>query len=149
MPCARRSERQVIPATAAAVRDLLQRLERTEAMAALSTEERECTLLVLAEAMNNVVKHGYGGGSGWIAVVPGRTGRDWRIMDGATVPLPEACRRSVLPRPDMDGGFGWPLILALTERVAAQRKAGFNVLSLEVRGQQGLRVVDMPLAKIA
>ena len=66
MPCAsRRPDRHVIPADNASVRHLLERLERGPTLAGLSATERDCTLLVLAEAMNNVVEHGYAGGPGW------------------------------------------------------------------------------------
>jgi serine/threonine-protein kinase RsbW len=143
-----RAGRRVIPATAEAVRGLLEELERAPDLAALTQDERDCTLLVLAEALNNVVEHGYGGGSGWIAVLPGpgRTGRAWRIVDAAAAPVPEACGTARMPEVPRDGGFGWPLILALTRRVAMRRCAGLNILSLDVRGETGVEGV---VAKIA
>ncbi|MBU9698249.1 ATP-binding protein [Rhodobacteraceae bacterium HSP-20] len=134
MPCARRSERHVIAADPAAVRGLLQRLESDPALARLTAEERDCTLLVLAEALNNVVEHGYAGGAGWIGLLPGRgpAGRAWRIVDAAG-PVPRGAVRAAMPAGAAEGGFGWPLILALTERVRMRRQRGMNVLSLCVR----------------
>jgi len=127
MPCARRSERHVIPADAAAVRGLLQRLE--EGLDGLPQDERDCTLLVLAEALNNVVEHGYAGGPGWIGVTRGR-GRAWRIVEAAR---PFAAGGAGMPGGVAEGGFGWPLIRALTEEVRVRRTRGMNVLTLRMR----------------
>ena len=134
MPCARRSERHVIAADPGAVRDLLQRLETGPALARLSADERDCTLLVLAEALNNVVEHGYGGHPGWIGLVPGRgpAGRAWRIVD-AGGPMTEGRDGVEMPAGPAEGGFGWPLIHALTEEVQVRRRRGMNVLSLRMR----------------
>lgn len=133
MPCApRRSERHVIPADAASVRALLQRLEAGPALSALSPGERECTLLVLAEAMNNVVEHGYADGPGWIGLLRARDGA-WRIIDRAA-PLPAIPRRP-MPGSAAEGGFGWPLIHALTDAIRIDRKRGLNVLTLQIRSE--------------
>ena len=135
MPCARRSERHVIAAEAAAVRALLERLEAGPALLGLSEAERECTLLVLAEALNNVVEHGYGGAPGWIGVVP-RPGGAWRIVDGAGA-VPEGTGGACMPDEPAEGGFGWPLIRALTEEVRLRRRMGKNVLTLRMRAAAG------------
>ena len=131
MPCApRRSDRHIIPADAASVRVLLQRLEDGPALSGLSASERDCTLLVLAEAMNNVVEHGYAGGPGWIGLSRG-PGGTWRIVDSATpfMEMPSA------PMPDQaaEGGFGWPLIRALSDEIRLARKRGLNVLTVRIR----------------
>lgn len=135
MPCAKRRERHVIAADPAEVRSLLQRLERHPALARLSAEERDCTLLVLAEVLNNVVEHGYGGAPGWIGLtpLPGRPGLGWRIVDRAGQgPAPPALMRD-MPLVAAEGGFGIPLIRALTDRLALRRKRGLNILTVEVR----------------
>lgn len=135
MPCARRHDRHVIAANPAAVRALLVALESGPALTSLTEEERDCTLLVLAEALNNVVEHGYGGGPGWIGLVPGpmRSGRDWRIVDRALNPPPMHCLHSTMPEDAAEGGFGWPLIRAMTDGLELRRRAGFNVLTLRIR----------------
>lgn len=130
MPCAsRRPDRHVIPADNASVRHLLERLERGPTLAGLSATERDCTLLVLAEAMNNVVEHGYAGGPGWIGLVRAPDGA-WRIMDSAQPfqSVPSA------PMPDgfAEGGFGWPLIHALAADIRLHRKRGMNILTLRI-----------------
>lgn len=129
MPCARRSERHVIAADPAAVRGLLERLEAGPALAGLSPAERDCTLLVLAEALNNVVEHGYGGGPGWIGLLRGPE-RAWRIVDAA-VPVPQIPVRG-MPGGLAEGGYGWPLIRALTAEVRLRRRRGLNVLTLRM-----------------
>ena len=146
-----RAGRRVIPATAEAVRDLLVEMERAEDLAALTQDERDCTLLVLAEALNNVVEHGYGGNPGWIAVLPGpgRTGRDWRIVDASVVPVPDACRGARMPEVPREGGFGWPLILALAGRVTKRRYAGLNILSVDVRGEGAFAMAEEAAANMA
>ena len=150
-PATGRAGRRVIPATAEAVRGLLEEMERAPDLAALTPDERDCTLMVLAEALNNVVEHGYGGGAGWIALLPGpgRTGRAWRIVDDAAASVPEACRGARMPDVPRDGGFGWPLILALTRRVVLRRRGGLNILSLDVQGEAGLAGVEGWVAKTA
>lgn len=128
MPCAQRSERHVIPADAASVRGLLERLE--QGLDELPRDERECTLLVLAEALNNVVEHGYAGVPGWIGVTRGR-GRAWRIVDAARPFRPD--QGGTMPEGAAEGGFGWPLIRALTEEARLRRTRGMNVLTLRMR----------------
>lgn len=138
MPLAKRRERHVIAADPAAVRGLLQRLENDPALGRLSVEERDCTLLVLAEVLNNVVEHGYGGRPGWIGLVPlpGRPGLRWRVVDRASHAPTDAMMARGMPTEAAEGGFGLPLIRALTERVALRRKRGLNILTLEVRGEE-------------
>lgn len=139
MPLAKRRERHVIAADPAAVRGLLERLERDPALVRLSEEERDCTLLVLAEVLNNVVEHGYGGRPGWIGLValPGRPGLGWRVVDRASRALSAGEMAREMPAQAAEGGFGLPLIRALTERIALRRKRGLNILTLEVRAEGG------------
>lgn len=135
MRSAKRRERHVIAADPAAVRGLLERLERDPALEGLSVDARDCTLLVLAEVLNNVVEHGYAGAPGWIGLMPmpGRPGLGWRIVDRASRSATPAEFAREMPEQAAEGGFGLPLIRALTERLALRRKRGMNILTLEVR----------------
>lgn len=131
-----RPERHLIGATAPAVRGLLLMLEEGPHLAGLPDDARCTALLVLAEALNNVVEHAYAGGPGWIGVFPivGQGGRGWRIMDGG-MPAPDfSARPVVMPDGPAEGGFGWPLIRALTNQVRQSRRRGWNVLTLHLRG---------------
>lgn len=136
MRCVPRPERHVIAADPQAVRDVLVALEGGSVMAGLSPDSRDAALLVLAEALNNVVEHGYQEDSGWIGLlpVPGGAGLEWRIID-AGQPAPDlAQRRDTMPDGMADGGFGWPLIRVLTDKVRLSRRRGLNVLTLRMRG---------------
>lgn len=139
MPLAKRRERHVIAANPAAVRGLLERLERDPALEGLSVDERDCTLLVLAEVLNNVVEHGYAGAPGWIGLMPlpGRPGLGWRIVDRASRAATPSHMAREMPAQAAEGGFGLPLIRALTQRLAVRRKRGMNILTLEVRAEGG------------
>lgn len=139
MPLAKRRDRHVIAADPAAVRGLLERLESDPALERLTAEERDCTLLVLAEVLNNVVEHGYGGAPGWIGLtpLPGRPGLGWRIMDRAAQAPSSVVMARDMPEGEAEGGFGLPLIRALTDRMAVQRKWGVNILTVEVRADCG------------
>ncbi len=131
-----RPERHLIGATASAVRGLLLALEEGPYLAGLPEEARCTALLVLAEALNNVVEHAYAGGPGWIGVFPivGQGGKGWRIMDGGR-PAPDFSARPVgMPDGPAEGGFGWPLIRVLTDEVRQSRRRGWNVLTLQLRG---------------
>lgn len=131
-----RPERHLIGATAPAVRGLLLTLEKGAYLSDLPNEARCTALLVLAEALNNVVEHAYAGGPGWIGVVPlaGRGGRGWRIIDGG-MPAPDFSNLpGVMPDGLAEGGFGWPLIRALTDQARQSRRRGWNVLTLHLRG---------------
>ena len=147
MPLAKRRERHVIAAHPAAVRGLLERLERDPALDGLSVDERDCTLLVLAEVLNNVVEHGYAGAPGWIGLMPmpGRPGLGWRIVDRASRTMTPAAMAREMPEQAAEGGFGLPLIRALTQRLALRRKRGMNILTLEVRADGGAAGAGMAL----
>lgn len=95
--------------------------------------------LCLAEALNNVVSHAYGGvaglpirlwlvlrGSGYDAVVAD----GGRPMPGGAPPAGQVAfdphRIETLP----EGGFGWPVIRAEADRLSYRRRRGVNVLTL-------------------
>lgn len=130
MPPTVRSDRHLIPADAASVRSLLERLETSAALGDLSRDDRDCTLLILAEALNNVVEHGYAGDPGWVCLSR-RGGHVWRIVDAAAPapPLPHPA----LPPGEAEGGFGLFLIRTLTDHMRLRRLRGLNVLTLHIR----------------
>ena len=93
--------------------------------------------IVLAEALNNIVEHAYRGtADGQIrlhmTVTPKlaemHLGDDGHPMPHGALPAPRKIdiggARSALP----EGGFGWPLIHALTEDISYNRKDGVNQL---------------------
>lgn len=93
--------------------------------------------LVLAETLNNIVEHAYGGREdGWIslAIVLGPAGLGCTLRDVGR-PMPEGriplgtgprlgCDVAALP----EGGFGWSLIRQLVCAPAYRREAGVNEL---------------------
>jgi serine/threonine-protein kinase RsbW len=124
------------PADPASVRRALAAVMRCPPMADAGADSRAAAELVLAEVLNNVVEHAYGGQGGQIAL---RLRRQdglvlCRIADrGRPMPqgrLPDAA----LPAPagtDLpQGGFGWPLIRALSHGLRYRRWRGCNVLVL-------------------
>lgn len=136
--CVPRPDRHLIAADPQAVRDLLLVLEGGAEMAALSPDSRDCALLVLAEALNNVVEHGYPGAAGWIGLlpVPGRAGLAWRVVDAGR-PAPDLAQmQRAMPDGPAEGGFGWPLIWALTDEVRLSRRRGLNILTLRMRAAE-------------
>ena len=72
-----------------AVRAALQRLETGAALAPLTGDGRDCVLLVLAEVLNNVAEHAYGGQPGPVVLALRRRGDTvfLRVADrGGAVP---------------------------------------------------------------
>ena len=107
----------------------------------LPPQVRGTVELVLAEVLNNVVEHAYGGlsrGTIHLEILP-REGRiDLAIRDtGSAMPggRPPPGDRVDLDVPEADlpeGGFGWFLIRHLAERVRYRREAGANVLEIRI-----------------
>lgn len=98
--------------------------------------------LTLAEVLTNVVEHSYEMKSDGRIRIKMYVGADWLwfwILDtGCAMPS------SMLPgssMPDLEqpfedlpeGGFGWPLIRELADKVSHRRKCGVNRLSLAFR----------------
>jgi len=126
-------------ADAEAVRAALQSVATSLAEAGVDLIDQATVELVLAEVLNNVTEHAYGaampGGVGLILALSGPalscqvtdTGR--RLPGGRP---PPASRRSPDPDALPEGGFGWPLIHALTRRLGYRHQGGENVLSFEI-----------------
>ncbi|CAA7627708.1 hypothetical protein MCP1_70056 [Candidatus Terasakiella magnetica] len=98
--------------------------------------------LVLAEALNNVVEHGYQGGSehpiqvelfletsGIRLVVIDRSQKGFTIPTHAAMPDFDPDNPDTFP----EGGFGLAIILQCTDQVATERHGDANHLILEFR----------------
>ena len=124
------AETDAVRRTLAAVTGWLHRLPEPPA-------EPATVELVLAELLNNVVEHA-------CAALPGRViGLELWSGDGGLVcritddgrPMPGGrlpCRWMPPPETLPEGGFGWPLVTALTRDLSYHRDAGQNVLSLRI-----------------
>ena len=127
-------------AEAMAVRAALMAVEAGPVMRALTPDQREVALLVLAEVMNNVVEHGYagvdGGAGGQIRLSLRARGADLRarVIDrgqpfpGGVLPEGAAAQPDSLP----EGGFGWGLIRQMACNLRLDRRRNCNVLSFRV-----------------
>lgn len=118
----------------ASVRDTLIRLFPPADV--LDDDSRAVAELVLAEVLNNVVEHAYGGAGGRIDLSL-RLGAGWiafRVADaGMPYPanaLPDA--RDELSGSLAEGGFGWGLIRALATGIAYRRAGRLNVLVFRI-----------------
>ncbi len=126
------------PADPAAIRAALLRLADAPVFAASDPETRETAELVLAEVLNNVAEHAYGGGGGPVSLrlrlMP--RGIACRVADrGRGLPsgrLPDTAAQGPDPAALPQGGFGWPLIRMLTRGLRYRRLAGCNVLVFTV-----------------
>lgn len=106
----------------------------------IAEETVEAVELVLAEALNNVIKHAYADSSGLVRL---EIDADHDTLSCALVdhgrPMPDGQPpqgRSLtldLPLEDLpEGGFGWLLIRALTSEIGYVRGAGSNRLLLRL-----------------
>lgn len=131
-------------ADAAAVRGALAGLLAAPTMAELGADDRAIAELLLAEVLNNVVEHAYGGQAGRIGLRLRRQGAGLCVcvVDGGR-PMPDRRLPAVMPPPvgagdDLpQGGFGWPLIRALAHRLRYRRHRGCNVLFVALRMDSG------------
>ncbi len=124
-------------AQAIEVRQVLTRLRRASVLRGLPAEAVDSCELVLAEAMNNIVEHAYGGGDGALrlTLLRGRHHVICRLLDQGR-PLPGlALPPARLPAQDdspAEGGYGWFLIHSLSQRLHYRRADGMNRLFIVV-----------------
>ena len=102
----------------------------------LDEDSRAVAELVLAEVLNNVVEHAYGGAGGKIDLSL-RRGAGWIAFRVADAGLPYPANALPVVRSDPsgslpEGGFGWGLIRALATGVAYRRAGRVNVLVFRV-----------------
>lgn len=120
-----------MPATPLAVREALRSLFDTF-LRGLSPADGGVAQIVLAEALNNVVKHAYRGRKGQIALTIRRAEHELschicdsgRAMPGGHLPARADLRPQDLP----EGGFGWVLIHTLALDLEYLRSDGKNHL---------------------
>lgn len=123
-----------------AVREGLQSLFRLAPLCHLSADGRGTVEIVLAEALNNIVEHAYGGAEGRIQVRLGHVSPDiWcEIADGG-IPMPDETLpaghlRDIAPSDDLpEGGFGWFLIRTLAHDLTYRRQNGGNLLTFRLQ----------------
>lgn len=134
-------ERHMLRADPLAVRHTLQAIEQGPILQAMPADSRDCTLLVLAEVLNNVAEHAYCGQGGPVGVVlrHDRRGLCGRVVDwGAAPPWPDAPPpRAAEPETLPQGGFGWGLIRDLTQNLRLRRRRGCTILSFHMPDNQG------------
>lgn len=120
-----------------AVRRSLKRMLGQPPLVGLSPEDRGVAELVLAEVLNNIVEHAYGGGFGRVSVTlnPDPAGIRCLVVDeGHAFPrdrLPEGRLPggADVPLEDLpEGGFGWHLIRSLCSGLTYERTIGKNQL---------------------
>lgn len=137
-------EHLVFPASPATIRSVIDRLfAPSSGLLAGDTAMRDSARIVLAEVLNNIVEHSYGGKGGEIdlrlelserglAVQVSDRGRP---MPGGTLPVGLAPRLSdvaTLP----EGGFGWFMIRQLVRDLEYQRIGPCNRLSFCIPSEQ-------------
>jgi serine/threonine-protein kinase RsbW len=131
----------VFLATPGSIRDSLAQMMALPPLSNLPDDSRGSAELVLAEVLNNVAEHAYVEGQGAVAVTLSRTpaGIACLIVDqGAAMPgaklpdtlMPQTVGLSLENLPE--GGFGWPLIRALTRELTYLRTGGCNRVSFSL-----------------
>lgn len=130
-----------IEGTDTAVRTALQGLQEKLLKARLSQDDYEHTQIVLGEVLNNIVEHAFEGiPNGKILLAAFRSSSTLRLVvkdNGIPMPNGQLPQR---PEPRIDvaipelpeGGFGWPMIRALTSEISYKRQADDNILSLQI-----------------
>lgn len=121
-------------ATPLAVRGALIGFERGAVLSPLAADLRDCALLVLAEVLNNVAEHAYGGAAGPVAVRLVTQGGSVaaRVMDRGGLPpdlhAAHPCDPDTLP----EGGFGLGLIRTLATDIDQHRRMGCNIMKFSL-----------------
>ena len=139
-----------LASTPLAVRDVLETVQCVLIRAGAGPGERMAVEIALAEALNNIVEHAYGGSPlGWIDVTVRRGGaatvvelRDAGVAFDGPGPQPMQNTEGADAPADLpEGGFGRSLIANLTRSVQYRRSLGENHLRLDFPqdGQTPLR----------
>jgi serine/threonine-protein kinase RsbW len=132
--------RHLFQAEPAAVRDALRRAVARFARQ-ITIEDAGTLELTLAEALNNVVEHGYAGlepGPIDLRIARGAGSLECRIVDaGVAMPGCILPNSGMQPLPSEikalpEGGWGWALIRELTTDLAYRRENGQNILMFRV-----------------
>ncbi|WP_323783939.1 ATP-binding protein [Thalassovita sp.] len=127
--------------SAIGVRQALTRLMRDLQARSFNKVDRDNVELVLAEALNNIVEHGYRGGKNGkidLCCTLRPEGVDIVVMDcGAAVPeavlLPRAAPDPQTRMHDLpEGGWGWSMIHKLTGKLKYSREGDCNRLELHL-----------------
>lgn len=135
----------VFAADPMAVRHALQAVFARLTAGKLASDACDTTQIVLAEALNNVVKHAYAQAPGEIEVTLelGPTAIICRIVDaglpmpGGDVPLEPVC--PMIDNGEVpEGGFGWHLIRTLSQEVSYRREGERNFLTIRIASQQSV-----------
>lgn len=131
----------VLRADTMAVRDALAVLVDQLGSEGMGLEELGAVELVLAETLNNIVEHAYGGHDAgeiqlWWTFGTGSV--HFRIADsGAAMPLgklPLCDSAKAIDHAALvpEGGFGWFLITGLARNIIYRRERGYNVLTFRM-----------------
>ncbi|GGH62209.1 ATP-binding protein [Frigidibacter albus] len=125
----------VLEADPLSVRHVL-RVMQTRLAAELSTSAAGSLEIVLAEILNNIVKHAYRGEGGRIDLAiasgPGallcRVSDQGRAMPGGVLPDPARMPPGLAIEDLPEGGFGWRMVRDLAQDLHYRRHRGSNIL---------------------
>lgn len=132
-----------------AVRAGLAEIAQLPPVACLTANQRGTVEVVLAEVLNNIAEHAYGGGTGTInlTVQTCAVGLACRVIDtgfpmpggqlpAGNHPLPQTDTGAMAERPALDdlpeGGFGWYIIRTLTQNLTYTRIGSQNRLDFVI-----------------